>query len=512
MREYKELTKQALRIDVSCNAIALSRGVSHHTVRRARDMAIACGLTEASIDAMSDSAFATIMYPRKKQHNKIYPDWAEEAEYRAKGYNLLECHARYVEREGQENAIGYSRYCEGMRDFGRSQAVIFRHNHPAGYAIQTDFAGYRPKGLENGVAKKFELFVAVLPLSSYVFALATRSQSTGDHIEANIAAVEYFGGVSEVVIQDNLKAAIIARPKRAAPIINPAFLAFADYYGMRVEPTRVRHPKDKAAVEISVKLVQRFLKLRLSSQPLMRLHEINIILADIVDMLNARVMRRGGESRHQRFVRLEQAALRPLPAQRLQFIELPVERRVKHDHHVSLDKVHYSVPHRLTDKIVSVRASSKVVEIRHDGQIVAVHPRSYAVDEFVTVDAHRPEGHLAYITMSFDKWRTSLNPKVDVLVTVAMAETLNEKRERTRIMDKVRRLLRLYGEGRLITAIAIATKADALTIKNVGNLLHNNRDAANDTATGTPRGIDPQSNVRGAGYFDRDLKKKGAGQ
>jgi 3-methyladenine DNA glycosylase Mpg len=127
----------------------------------------------------------------------------------------------------------------------------------------------------------------------------------------------------------------------------------------------------------------------------------------------------------------------------------------------------------------------------------------------VTVDAHRPEGHLAYIAMSFDKWRSALNPKVDVLVTAAIAETPNEKRERTRVMDKVRRLLRLYGEGRLIAAIGIATTADALTIKNVGNLLKNNRDAANDIVVDTPRGIDPQSNVRGAGYFERDLKKKG---
>jgi transposase len=509
MQKYRDMLKICLRDNASCNAIAKSRGISHHTVRRWRDIAHENKLTALQLDAMTDTQLRAVFYPNRGATLKIQPDYARESEYRTKGYNLLECHAHYTEQVGERAAISYSYYCQGMRGYERTKAVIFRHTHPAGYAMQTDFAGYRPEGLEQGSKRKFELFLAVLPLSHYTFACVVRTQSTGDHIEANIAAFEFFGGAPEIVVPDNLKAAVISRPHHGPPVANDAFMGCMDYYGVRIEPARVRHPKDKAAVEIAVKLVQRVLRLRLKAQPLMQLHDINIIVSQIVAALNAKIMRRGAESRLQRFDRLERDTLQPLPPERMQFTGPPVERRVQTDHHISFDKVYYSVPRRLTGKAVTVRASSKVIEIRHDGQIVAIHPRCYKQEEFVTVDAHRPSDHRAYLDISFETWRNALPPAINVLVTAAILASPPEHREQQRIMERVRRLIRLYGTDRLKAAIATAKKADALTIKNVGNILQNRLDAVGSSETKILKPTKPKSNVRGADYYKRDLKRNG---
>jgi hypothetical protein len=72
---------------------------------------------------------------------------------------------------------------------------------------------------------------------------------------------------------------------------------------------------------------------------------------------------------------------------------LPVERRVQPNHHVGFCKVHCSVSYRLTGILVSVCAFSTIVEIRFDGQIVAIHPRYHKDGEYMIVDVNRPDGH-----------------------------------------------------------------------------------------------------------------------
>jgi transposase len=505
MNKYREMTKQILRTGASCNAVALSRGVSHHTVRRHRDIALAHGLTVADVEIMTDSQYAEMFYPGRKRPFKIHPIWIEEAEYRSKGYNLLECHQRYVDNVGEKNAIAYSTYCDGMREYDRSQVVIFRHNHVAGYAMQTDFAGYRPEGEEDKSKRKFQLFVAVLPASNKLFANVVRSQSTTDHIEAYIAAIEYFGGVTEVVIPDNLKAAILERPKGKPHVPNPQFLCLSDHYGFLIMPARVRKPQDKSAVENAVKLVQRIVRLRLNNQPLLKLSEINRIVAEVVEQLNDRKMKRGNESRNERFERIERAALKPLPAQRPQFLDPPVERRIQPDHHVAFDKANYSVPHRLTGKLVLIRASSAVVEIRYDGQIVAVHPRSYEAGAYVTVDLHRPDNHLAWLNRDFDNWRQNLGEDVGLLVDTTIDHARSKMRERERIIARYNRLTQLYGHDRFAKAVAFARSANALTFANVTNILRNGIDVQDVQPVRPAKPIEAKSNIRGANYFTRDF-------
>ena len=73
-----------------------------------------------------------------------------------------------------------------------------------------------------------------------------------DWVDCHIQAYRYFGGVTRLLIPDNLKVGIIQNKKYEDPILNKSYQEMADYYDTTIIPTRVRKPKDKAAVEGAV--------------------------------------------------------------------------------------------------------------------------------------------------------------------------------------------------------------------------------------------------------------------
>lgn len=179
MEKYRELLKQAFLTDASPNEIARSRNISHNTVRRAVRLAREAKLTIEALNAISDSELRAIIFPQRSRSNKVLPDCAREMEYLARGHNLYEAHARYMSEVGIEKALSYSAFCERMRKHRHGMELVFRHVHQPGFAMQVDFAGYRPVGEEHGLKRKFELFVAVLPASHYIFASLTRKHGSG---------------------------------------------------------------------------------------------------------------------------------------------------------------------------------------------------------------------------------------------------------------------------------------------------------------------------------------------
>ncbi len=102
-----------------------------------------------------------------------------------------------------------------------------------------------------------------------------------------------------------LKADVISHPRGGTPTLNQRYLYFADHYKIRINPARVRKAKDKASVENSVGIFQRALKSRLRKRPFLSLSELNKEILYLVLELNDRPMKRGGETRYERFLRLD---------------------------------------------------------------------------------------------------------------------------------------------------------------------------------------------------------------
>ena len=501
MGPKRAMLKLLFSTNLTASKIASVRGISHNTVLSLRDRAKAIDLTLEKMNSLKDSELYKLLYPGTTDRDFVYPVWNDEIEYMGKGFNRAEAHARYEEEVGAEFALSYSTYCKKLKRHLGTLRKVFRHIHQPGYAMQIDFAGYAPVGLENGKVTKFQLFVAVLPASSLTAACIVRSQTIADHNAAIIHSIEYFGGVPETVVSDNLKAAVIKWNGRNGPILNRSFLDLGDYYGFFPKPTRVAKPKDKAAVENAVKYVQRLLRQVLKNQPLMGLGDMNVILAEIIRKINNRKMQRRGKTRIERFNHLEKKFLMPLPHDRKVYMDPPRTQNVKSDYHVAFDKSYYSVPHRLTGLNVSVRANAESVEISHDGQLVALHRRSYSEYDYITEDSHRHPNHSLYNRMAFDDWMSGLPEHIRKVAKVVIGDDRGQ-RNRERLIKKVRNLIQVYGRERVATACGQAILNHAPNFKHVTNLLENHlegRFVANDI--GPEFNHQAKKNIRGGDYF-----------
>ena len=66
----------------------------------------------------------------------------------------------------------------------------------------------------------------------------------------------------------------------------------ADHYGTSIVPARVYRPKDKAKVENTVLIVQRWILARLRNRQFFSLQELERTIRELVDELNARPFKR----------------------------------------------------------------------------------------------------------------------------------------------------------------------------------------------------------------------------
>ena len=96
----------------------------------------------------------------------------------------------------------------------------------------------------TGVITEAQIFVAALGASNYTFAEATLSQDLPSWIESHLHAFEFFGGVPEILVPDNLRSAV-TRSCRYEPDLNATYREMAEHYGTVIIPARVGKARDK---------------------------------------------------------------------------------------------------------------------------------------------------------------------------------------------------------------------------------------------------------------------------
>ncbi len=124
-----------------------------------------------------------------------------------------------------------------------------------------------------------QIFIATLGASNYSFAEATFSQTLPDWIKSHIRALEFFGGVPQIMVPDNLKSGV-THPCRYEPDVNPTYLDLARHYGTTVIPARPGKPKDKAKVESAVLIVERWILAALRNHRFFSLAELNQAISE----------------------------------------------------------------------------------------------------------------------------------------------------------------------------------------------------------------------------------------
>ena len=312
---------------------------------------------------------------------------------------------------------------------------------------------------------------------------------------------EFFGGVTEVTVPDNLKSGV----KSACfydPDINPTYLAMAQHYATVIIPTRIRKPKDKAKVEQAVQFATRWLLGPLRKRTFLSLSALRMAVTGLLPIINGKKMRRLGKSRRELFEEIERSALKPLPAVRYEYAEYK-KARVHIDYHVEIGGHYYSTPFQIRRKEVEAWSTRHTVEIFCSGRRVASHKRSYALGRFTTLVEHMPPNHRAYKEWSperFRNWGASIGSNAAILID-RVFEKRRHPAQAYRLCLGVLGLAKKYGKARLEAACERALLADTIRYQTIKLILEKGLDTRKETLPTKMNVASIHTNVRGAAYY-----------
>jgi transposase len=518
MPAKRELTmrqlRQMLRLHhdgVSAREIGRTLGVARSTIRDNLDRAAKAGLAWPLAPDLTDDVLEQRLFSKAGctpgGRRRPEPDWPALArEIKRPGVNLMVLWEEY--RDAHADGYGYSRFCDLFREFEKRLSPVMRQHHAAGDKLFVDYSGKKISIVDaaTGEVREAEIFVGVLGASNYTYAEATFTQSLPDWIGAHVRMFRFHGGVTRLLVPDNLKSGV-QKASFYDPEINRSYGAMAAHYDVGILPARPRKPRDKAAVEAGVRFAQSYVLGRLRNQTFFSLAEVNAAIKVVLDRMNTRVMRQIGMSRRDLFESLDRPALKPLPDLDWDYAEWRLAR-VGLDYHVEVDDFFYSVPHALIRAEVELRLSERTVEIFHRGQRVALHQRRYGGRRHGTDPDHMPSSHRRYAEWSperFHRWAKTIGPNTEGLIIAVLASRPHpEQGFRTSL--GILRLYRGIDPARAESVSARALEIGALNYRSVASILANNLDKATSRQTRSDErsgmSLFDHQNVRGPRYFN----------
>jgi transposase len=508
MRKIKEILRLKFEAKLSHERIAAATGASKGAVSNYVQRAIQHGLSWPLPADLDESALERLLFrqaaPREEYAQPDFPYVHQELKRKSVTLQLLweEYHATHGER-----AYRYSQFCFHYQRFRDSLARSMRQVHRAGEKLFIDYSGDTVAVIDaaTGEIRQAQVFVAVMGASKYTYAEATWTQTLPDWIASNIRTLEHLRGSPALLVPDNLKSAI-KHACRYEPESTSTYADMACHYSTAILPARPRSPKDKAAVEMSVLVCQRWILARLRNRRFFSLTELNIAIAELLVNLNQRAFKKLPGSRASAFEAIDRPALKPLPPTRYEYAEW-IKAKPGIDYHIEVDYHYYSAPHALVGQRLIVRMTAKGIECFFKGQRVAAHVRSYLPRKHTTLPEHMPEAHRKHLEWTPGRllnWGEKIGTGTRAVVQWQL-ENRPHPEQGYRACLGLLKLVKIYGEDRLEAACRRALSIGAPTRKRIIAILKANLDQHPDlfpaADTAAPTASLSHSNVRGAEYF-----------
>ena len=261
---YREVAmvdvKEVLRLwmeGVPRKRIAAQLGLDPKTVRRYVRTAGRAGLRPTDGEAtLSDERVAVVVVALKAVPTRPHgAAWIECVRHEATIAAYLKQRVRLTKirkllrRQGVE--LPYAtlrRFAIAALGFGRTAPTVPVADCDPGEEVQLDTGWMILLAPDaDGHRRRFRAWIFTAVYSRHRFVYPCFGETTTSAIEACEAAWAFYGGVFRVVIPDNTKA-IIATADPLQPRVIATFREYAQARGFHVDPTRVRHPRDKGRV------------------------------------------------------------------------------------------------------------------------------------------------------------------------------------------------------------------------------------------------------------------------
>lgn len=503
MRKIRQVLRLALEAGTSRRRIAKSLGLSRDVVTDYLTRAAAAGLAWPLPLDLDDAQLEDRLFPPLAVNiqRKPEPDWAViHQELKRKGATLQVLHAEFLAE--QPDGIGYSLFCERYREWLQGLKRYMRQTHVAGERAFVDYAG-PTVGIPNpetGGIRKAQIFVGILGASNYTYAEAHWSQQLPDWIAAHTRMFEYFGGVPQVVVCDNLKSAV-TKASRTEPKIHPAYQHLADHYNTLILPARPRKPKDKAKVENAVLIVERWILFRLRKRVFTSLAELNTAIRELLVDLNNRPFQKLPGSRRSQFEEIDRPALTLLPTETFEFTEFR-KVTVGLDGCFEVDGSTYSAPYTLCRKPVELRITANLIEILYRGRRVASHERTSGKALVIDPQHLQPaDRHFGMWTADRElAWAAAIGPKTHAFLGQLLAAS-KVKEQGYRSAGALKRMEKEFGAERLEAACARALDIGASSLTSVRSILNTGLDRQRPPEADFHEAAFHHPNVRGSGYY-----------
>ena len=279
MTDYREIIRLH-SLKFSNVSIANSLCCSRNTVSEVLKLAETHSLEWPIPETLSNKDIEYLFYPnRGNNEGRRLPDYEYVYNELAKpGVTLSLLWAEYCAKCEAEHTIPYqhSQFNDKYHAYAASKKATLRIKRKPGETMEVDWVGDTLKVYDAASCCDIPayIFVAVLPCSLYGYAEAFPDMKSNHWIEAHIHAYSFFGGVTRILVPDNLKTGVI-KNTRAELVLNRSYHQMAEHYGTAIIPARPIKPKDKPNAEGTVKVLETWILAALRNRKFFTFEELN---------------------------------------------------------------------------------------------------------------------------------------------------------------------------------------------------------------------------------------------
>lgn len=509
MVDYKAI----LRLNsekLSLRQIAARVGNSHHTVKNVIDTAAKNGVAWPIEEDVTNQELEKLLFPdRMVSKNVMYaePDYSYiHKELSKKGVTLTLLWNEYCERCRANGAIPYrsTQFCDKYRRWAKVTKATMRINHKPGETMQVDWAGGTIPYYDSVTGEEFKayLFVAVLPCSGIIYVEACNDMKQENWLMCHVHAYKYFGGVTRILVPDNLKTGVTANTRYETQL-NESYRELAEHYGTAIVPARARHPQDKGLVERSVGFSTTWITAAMRERKFFSIAEVKEAVAERLEFINNKPFQKLPGCRTEAYLNEEKEFMLPLPATPYE-PAIWLQSKVGNDYLISDGKNKYSVPFDLIGEKVQIRLTRNTVEVFFKGSRMTSHKRLDVcrMKPVIKTD-HMPENHKKYLSYNADEfmnWAKDIGKSVlDVVESFLSIGDVPEQGYKSCI--SLMKLCERYGKKKLNSVCErILCITSAPKIRNIASLLKSdgNNDVQEKESSDEKYGI-----TRGAAYYSR---------
>jgi transposase len=265
---------------------------------------------------------------------------------------------------------------ETFKRFARQQGLSRPQRRAMIQETQLDYGRVGTlRDAATGANRVVWAFCGLLAFSRLPYVQFVWTQDGPSFVGSTVLMWEYYGGTTQWMSIDNLKAGVI-KPDLWDPQINRGLAEAAEHYGVFVDPCRVQRSTDKGKVERFVPVARELFRMLKELHPSVGLVELNEhALRWCREVYGAREHGTTGVAPMEAFEE-ERDKLKPLPAERFQ---VPVWKPVSvhaGDQFLSFDKKRFSLPPAWKGRSLWARYAAPLLQLYHDERLI----RQYVIN------------------------------------------------------------------------------------------------------------------------------------